>query len=205
MNDEEYCCTGHIVGWMGTQTGGDLKCSDPERVRCPRVAPPHSAPNSLTSPTFGQAPSSDKQRRPRSIYWACRKTLSALAHVAQWWHSTNTITPACTNRNISGKLTEMRSLIHKMFSEAVISPAGLSLNSYEWDHTFCDLQYMMVQKENSREKKQAVENSRQCLHVVVLLKSPESEGGCLILLSWTDNTFRAYTLILEVLCRISGI
>lgn len=152
MNDEEYCCTGHIVGWMGTQTGGDLKCSDPERVRCPRVAPPHSAPNSLTSPTFGQAPSSDKQRRPRSIYWACRKTLSALAHAAQWWHSTNTITPECTNRNISLKLTEMRSLIHKMFSEAVISPAGLSLNSSEWDYTICDLQYTMVQKENSREK-----------------------------------------------------
>lgn len=103
-----------------TKGRGDLKCSDPEQVPCPLVALPHSVPNSLASPTFGQAP-------------LCRQTAAStfrLLSLSENFISFSTCGPAMAQHQHNhaserkqeyiSELSRVGLLIYKVFSEAVI-------------------------------------------------------------------------------------
>lgn len=209
---EEYCCSWHIVGWMGTQRGGmrgggDLRSSDPEWVPCPPVALPRSAPNSWASPAFGQPPLQTNSRVhvPFSELLGGKKNsfilFSARCPVLAPDQHIHAITRAHTGvcAWMQTHRLRFRLLIHKVFSKAVIYPIGLSLNAFEWDQSNYNLQCLMVKREKARKEKSQWNKADSAFMWLCFWKPLWTRGGCVpsSVLSWLDNTSRAQIFILN--------
>lgn len=198
---EKYCCSWHIVGWMGTQRGGMAV------VTSEAVTQSESHVPRWPCPTQPQIP--ERLRTPSSLL--CRQTAGSTFHLVSFLENSFILFSArcpmlAQDQHIHAirraraqeyvheckRRLRFRLLIHKVFSKAVIYPIGLSLNAFEWDQSNYNLQRLMVK--GKRQEKKTVSGIKQtvpsCGCAVENPCEPEGRVSCSVP-SWIDNTSRA--------------